>query len=201
MSWIKTIPYEEADQALRRLYDKVAGPNQNIDNVLLIHSLRPNTLKGHMTLYKSVLHSSQNTLPKWYLEAIGVYVSYLNQCDYCVAHHQEGLKRLIVGDIDFDKMLEALKSDRPEQFFTDRYLLGMNYARILTVEHHLLSKSHIDQLKAFGFSEGEILELNQVAAYFNYVNRMVVGLGVNTDGDVLGLSPNDNSDPNNWSHL
>jgi len=41
-------------------------------------------LLGHMTLYKNVLHNSNNTLPKWYLETLGVYVSSLNNCAYCV---------------------------------------------------------------------------------------------------------------------
>jgi uncharacterized protein YciW len=55
-------------------------------------------------------------------------------------------------------------------------------------------------LKAAGFSDSEILEINQVVSYFNYANRTVLGLGVNLDGDILGLSPNDNDDPANWSH-
>jgi hypothetical protein len=28
----------------------------------------------------------------------------------------------------------------------------------------------------------------------------VLGLGIDTDGDELGLSPNDSNDPDNWSH-
>ncbi len=39
-----------------------------------------------------------------------------------------------------------------------------------------------------------------MVSYFAYANRTVLGLGVNTDGDVLGLSPGDNDDPDNWSH-
>jgi hypothetical protein len=48
--------------------------------------------------------------------------------------------------------------------------------------------------------DGEILEVNQVTAYFAYANRTVLGLGVTTEGDVLGLSPNDSDDPLNWTH-
>lgn len=33
------------------------------------------------------------------------------------------------------------------------------------------------------------LEINQVVAYFAYANRTVLGLGVNTEGEILGLSP------------
>jgi hypothetical protein len=30
---------------------------------------------------------------------------------------------------------------------------------------------------------------------------MVLGLGVNTEGDILGLSPSDSDDFENWHHL
>ena len=63
-----------------------------------------------------------------------------------------------------------------------------------------IQEKDIVRLKSCGFSEGEILEINQVASYFNYVNRIIVGLGVTTDGDVLGLSPNKSDDASDWSH-
>jgi len=200
MSWIKTISYQDSDKSLKRIYDRVKGPNNNIDNVLTIHSLRPHTLIGHMTLYKSVLHNANNTLPKWYLECLGVYVSHLNSCTYCVSHHFEGLKRLMENDVKSNGLLEAIKSNSMQGFFNDHYDLGMDYARQLTLDHTNIMKTTIDALKKSGFSEGEILEINQVVSYFNYVNRSVVGLGVNADGDIIGLSPNDSDDPKDWSH-
>ena len=98
MPWINTISYEDASGKLRRLYDRVKGPDNNIDNIMMIHSLRPHTMEGHMSIYKYVLHHARNTLPKWYLETIGVWVSSLNHCDYCVEHHFAGQKRLLDDD-------------------------------------------------------------------------------------------------------
>ena len=74
------------------------------------------------------------------------------------------------------------------------------YAKKLTCDHFAIQEDDIHILRKNGFSDGEILEINQVVSYFNYVNRTVLGLGVNTDGDVLGLSPNESDDANNWSH-
>lgn len=200
MSWIKTIPYEDADKDLKRVYNKVKGPNNNIDNVLLIHSLRPHSLIGHMALYKNVLHNSNNKLPKWYLESIGIYVSYLNRCYYCVEHHFSGLKRLLNDDDKANNFLEAIKKDALEDNFDSKLYQGMLYSKKLTLELHSIKKDDITKLKTLGFSEGEILEINQVTSYFNYVNRTVIGLGVTTEGDILGLSPNNSNDPDNWSH-
>jgi uncharacterized peroxidase-related enzyme len=200
MSWIKTITYKNAEGKLKSIYNKVKGPNDSIDNVLSIHSLRPHSLVGHMSLYKNVLHNSNNTLPKWYLESIGVYVSFLNQCDYCVSHHLEGLKRLLNDDNKAFEFMEAVKNDSLEDYFDSKLFEGMKYAELLTNSLHTLTKSSIDTLKDLGFSEGEILEINQVTSYFNYANRTVLGLGVTTKGDIIGLSPNDSDDPDNWSH-
>lgn len=57
----------------------------------------------------------------------------------------------------------------------------------------------VDELKLF-FEDGEILEINQLVSYFCYANRMVLGLGINTEGDILGMSPNKSNDPNDWGH-
>ena len=200
MSWIKTISFENADRKLKSIYNKVKGPDNNIDNVLLIHSLRPHSLVGHMSLYKNVLHNSNNSLPKWYLEAIGVYVSYLNKCDYCVTHHLEGFKKLLNNPKKSDLFIEAVTEDRLETFFDEKFLLGIEYAKLLTLSLDTIQKRAIDQLKKIGFSEGEVLEINQVTSYFNYVNRTVVGLGVTTEGDIIGLSPNNSDNPDDWNH-
>jgi len=200
MSWIKTIGYEEADLRLKKIYDRVKGPDNNIDNVLSIHSLRPHSLTGHMTLYKCVLHNSNNTLPKWYLEAIGVYVSKLNNCDYCVAHHSVGLKRLLKDEEKYTNFITSLDSGNFKECLNKQYATGMEYAYLLTMNLSKIQKETIDGLIKAGFTEGEVLEINQVASYFNYVNRMVVGLGVDTVGDIIGLSPNDSNDPTDWNH-
>ena len=200
MSWIKTISFENANHKLKRIYNKVKGPNNNIDNVLLIHSLRPHSLEGHMALYKNVLHNSNNNLPKWYLEAIGVYVSHLNNSNYCVSNHFEGFKRLINDDEKAASFLKAVNDNTLESFFDEKYLLGIAYAKSLTLSINTIDKSTIDNLKDIGFSDGEILEINQVSSYFNYVNRTVVGLGVNTEGDIIGLSPNNSDNPDDWNH-
>ncbi|MGB5499718.1 MAG: peroxidase-related enzyme [Maribacter sp.] len=200
MSWIKTISYENAGAKLQRIYKRVKGPNNNIDNVLMIHSLRPHTLEGHMTLYKSVLHHSGNTLPKWYLEAIGVYVSHLNHCDYCVEHHSAGLFRLLNNEERSTLFIDTIEKDDLKSFFDAKYLAGINYAKKLTLSLSKVNEVDIKLLQQVGFTDGEILEINQVSSYFNYVNRSVLGLGVTTKGDLIGLSPKESDDPKNWNH-
>jgi uncharacterized peroxidase-related enzyme len=200
MTWIATVAYQDAKGRLKTLYDRVKGPDDNVDNIMMAHSLRPHSMEGHMHLYKYVLHHSGNQVPKWFLEALGVYVSLLNGCAYCVEHHFAGLTRLLGDKARADTMRAALQADRPQDAFDGAELAAMRYARALTREPAAMREDLVAAMRAAGMDDGRILEVNQVVSYFAYANRTVLGLGVNTDGDVLGLSPGDNDDPDNWSH-
>ncbi|MGI9365505.1 MAG: carboxymuconolactone decarboxylase family protein [Rhizobiaceae bacterium] len=201
MTWIDTISYDAARGRLRKLYDRVKGPDNNVDNIMMAHSLRPHTMEGHMALYKYVLHHSGNEQPKWFLETLGVWVSHLNNCAYCVEHHFQGLRRLLNDDARADAILSAVEQDTTNTApLNEAQKCAMDYAKILTRDPAALCKSNIDSLRRVGFSDGEILEINQVAAYFSYANRTVLGLGCSTEGDLLGLSPGNSNDPDDWKH-
>jgi len=200
MSWIKIIDYKDSKGRLKNLYDRIKGPGNRIDNVLLIHSLRPHTLEAHMMLYKNVLHNKENILPVWFLETIGIYVSILNKCSYCIYHHSAGLSRLVKDSTIANKIKAALVKNAPENYFSGKELLLLKYSKILTIDPSSLTQDFIIDLQNAGISDGEILEANQVVSYFCYVNRTVLGLGVNTTGDKLGLSPDNENNPDNWSH-
>ena len=97
-------------------------------------------------------------------------------------------------------MRESMEHGNLEQAFEGQDLAGLQYAEKLTTNPMIVAKEDIDNMRNAGLDDGQILEINQVTAYFAYANRMVLGLGINTDGDVIGLSPGDNADPDNWSH-
>ncbi|WP_048646356.1 carboxymuconolactone decarboxylase family protein [Nitratireductor soli] len=200
MTWINTIAYDDASGRLKQLYDRVKGPDDNVDNIMMAHSLRPHTMDGHMALYKYALHHSANTVPKWFLEAIGVLVSHLNRCSYCVEHHFSGMTRLLGDAGRANALRAAIEAERYADAFDAREQAALAYAGKLTRAAASVTEADIAAMRAAGFDDGQILEINQVAAYFAYANRTVLGLGVNTDGDILGLSPNNSDDPNDWSH-
>ncbi len=201
MAFIKVVSPQQASGRLEKIYQRVQAPDGQVDNVMQAHSLRPHTLAGHMAVYKAVLHHSSNLLPEWYLEAIGVLVSTLNGCTYCAGHHAAGMERLLKAEsLDSRAYISALARNQPAEPFTPREQLGLAYARKLTDTPGQIEVTDINVLRDAGFDDGEILELNQVAAYFAYANRTVSGLGVNTDNEVLGQSPATGDDKSGWSH-
>ena len=200
MSWIKVIPFEESTGKLKAIYKKIKGPNNQIDNVLSIHSLRPHTLTGHMSLYKNTLHHSNNTFPNWFLELLGTYTSYINKCDYCYNHHFAGMKRFLDDDKKADNLKIHIENDSLSDILTAKEFAFIKYTKQLTLDASKLTESDIHQLKTLDIDDGEILEVNQVVSYFNYANRTVLGLGVNTNNEVLGLSPKNKDDESAWEH-
>lgn len=201
MPWIDTVPYDQSTGKLRALYDRVKGPGDNVDNIMMMHSLRPHTMEGHMAIYKYTLHHSANTVPKWFLETLGVWVSILNRCTYCVEHHFAGLSRLL-GDPPRGLALRAAMEagDLAACPLSPREIQALRYARMLTHAPWDLTEADATALRMTGWSDGEMLEINQVCAYFSYANRTVLGLGCSTDGDILGLSPGNSDNPDDWGH-
>lgn len=201
MAWITTIDFASATGKLKELYKRVTGPDNNVDNIMMMHSLRPHTMEGHMAIYKYVLHHRDNTVPKWFLETIGTYVSYLNKCDYCFEHHFVGLKRNLKDDIRADSIRAAITSQQIANApLNVKELAALEYAGKLTTTPARMIENDIKRLRTVGYTDGEILEINQVTAYFSYANRTVLGLGCSLDGDIIGLSPNNSNDENDWNH-
>lgn len=186
-AWIKMIPEDEATGILRELYDEAMTPHGTVDNVMKVHSLRPHTMHGHVTLYRSVLHHPDIKLPLWFLEVVASYVSVKNDCTYSLTHHFMNVRRLLDDEQRCDDILKSLRAGAPDTQFQDKYLALLHYAAKLTTDVATMASSDMEPLRDSGCTDGEILEVNQVVAYFNYSNRVLNGLGVTTEGDSIGF--------------
>ncbi|MFK7992628.1 MAG: carboxymuconolactone decarboxylase family protein [Granulosicoccus sp.] len=185
-AWIRMIGDSEADDQLREILDEARTPHGTVDNVMRVHSLRPATMQGHVALYRAALHNSANTLPTWLQETLSSYVSILNDCPYSLANHWANARHLINDDERADAIEVALKTGNPGAVFSGRELALLNYTRKLTLEPQSMLEADVQALRNTGLDDGEILEANQIVAYFNYVNRLLNGLGVSTEGDIVG---------------
>lgn len=185
-AWIRMVPLAEATGVLKDMYEKVKTPHGTVDNVMRAHSLRPHTMDGHVVLYRSVLHNPHNTLPLWFLECVAVATSLANDCDYSFSHHWTNARRLLKDEARAARILAALRADRPEDAFAGKELALIRYAQKLTRAPGKMQKDDVEACRTAGADDGEILEVNQVCAYFNYSNRLLNGLGVTTEGDRIG---------------
>ena len=186
-AWINMISDEDASKELKEVLDLARTPHGTVDNVMRVHSLRPNTMKGHVTLYRAALHDDANTIPMWFQETVSSYVSILNDCTYSLENHWKNAAHLIDDAKKSDAIEKALWSKMPQDAFDGVELEMLRYAEKLTLRPNSMVQEDVLALKAVGAEDGEILELNQIVGYFNYVNRLLNGLGVTTSGDTVGF--------------
>ena len=186
-AWIKMISDDEADEELTEVLNLARTPHGTVDNVMRVHSLRPNTMRGHVILYRAALHDAANTIPMWVQETISSYVSILNDCNYSYANHWKNAAHLIGDQAKATHIEKALLSRKPDLHFSGGELAMLNYAEKLTTSPGEMTESDVSDLKFHKIDDGQILELNQIVGYFNYVNRLLNGLGVTTSGDTVGF--------------
>lgn len=173
MAYIRIIHEHEAEGELARSYKRWSNADGSVDNVLKVHALNPASLEAHCALYAQAMHKP-SPLTRAEREMIGIAVSRLNRCAYCVAHHVAGLVGLLPDD---RQHLARNLATGDEADLSPRERALVAYAERLTSEPASVRPEHIDALRAAGLTDREILDAAQAAAYFAYANRIVLGLG------------------------
>lgn len=178
MAYIDIINYEKADSPLKKIYDDIIKKRGKLAEVHMIQSLHPDTIVHHMNLYIEIMFGD-SPLTRAQREMIAVIVSAANQCRYCIIHHSNALKSIWKDEEKVNNLAKNFKKSTLEQ--QDELL--SNYAYELTVNPDSDFSNHIDKMKKAGLTDRAILDATLVIAYFNFVNRIVKGLGVELELD------------------
>jgi uncharacterized peroxidase-related enzyme len=178
MTWIRTISTGEATGELAALYNRVAGKRGAVAEVIRAHSLNLAALRGHFEFYAAIMFGA-SPLSRTVREFIAVVVSRSNGCDYCTRHHGEALLRA-----GFDSGEAASLCADPFALPLEPRLAAIrDYVAALTNTPASVSEENIHALRAVGLDDRAIHDVVTVAAYFNFVNRVVMGLGVELETD------------------
>ena len=78
-------------------------------------------------------------------------------------------------------MVVTAAVDNTTAAVTERQRAMLDYAVKLTVTPGDMCEADLAEMRRLGLSDRDILDVNQVTAYFAYVNRVADGLGVVTD--------------------
>ena len=178
MSWIDEIDVGEADGKLKEIYADLVEKRGKISNILKVHGLNPEALVGHLDLYM-VLMFGKSGLTRLEREAIAVVVSAANECEYCVSHHAEALHHYL----DDDETLDLLTKADGLEVLEPRLSNIVRHAEKLTSAPSAMTESDLGELRAVGLSDKDILDLTLIVGYFNFVNRIALGLGVDYSSD------------------
>lgn len=178
MSWIDIIEVGEADGRLQEMYAELVKQRGKVSNILKVHSLNPEAMGNHLDLYMTLMFGKSG-LSRLEREAIGVVVSAANDCTYCVNHHAEALRRYL----DDDETLDLLMSADGLETLEPRLSNIVRHADKLTSAPSAMTESDLGELRAVGLSDKDILDLTLIVAYFNFVNRIALGLGVESSAE------------------
>ena len=178
LSWIEIIDIEGATGTLKEVYENIERKRGKVGNILKIHSLYPESMQAHLDLYVTIMFGkSVRFLSREERELIALTVSITNFCKYCIQHHAEALNYYWK---DRDKLKNYIK-DVNSLDCSKRLRSILNYSIKLTKTPHLMNKEDIQILQTIGLTDKEILNVNLITCYFNFVNRIASGLGVEFD--------------------
>jgi uncharacterized peroxidase-related enzyme len=185
MTRIKVITHEESTGRLKEIYDQIIASRGKLADVHTIQSLRPESIVNHMDLYMEIMFT-KSELSRAEREMMAVVVSEANQCEYCQLHHAQALKHYWKDD----EKVNQLRIDFEEVELSTRERTLCSFANLLTVAPEVYKdEKYLNSLKLIGLSDSAILDASLVVSYFNFVNRMVLSLGLTTsDEEMLGYN-------------
>lgn len=181
MPYIEVIEPNEATETLKEIYAHLQKSRGKIAKVHKIQSLNPESITAHMDLYMQVMFG-KSPLKRPQREMLAVVVSATNNCDYCQLHHAEALNHYWKDE----EKVDLLRKNYSKVELSEIDLQLCKLAEKLTkAPFDLNEEKDIQPLKYLGLSDRAVLDATLVISYFNFVNRMVLGLGVETDEEEI----------------
>ncbi len=182
MAFIETIEPEDATGSLKEIYDDLLSSRGKIAEVHKIQSLHPETIVNHMELYMTIMYG-KSPLKRVRREMMAVVVSKANNCEYCQTHHADAVNHYWKDD----EKIAILRSDYTKLELSEQDRVLCDYAWELSKNPGQNTEAtYINPLKENEFTDREILDATLVVAYFNFVNRIVLSLGVYLEKDISG---------------
>jgi uncharacterized peroxidase-related enzyme len=166
------VPEEESlPEDVRALFARSREKPGFVPNVYRAASLRPAQLRGFVALYESIMEADSG-LTKAEREMIAVAVSSANHCVYCVVSHG-AILRVRAKDAALADTIAVNYRAAP---LTPRQRAMLDFAVRLTDAPHDCAQADVDALRAHGFSDEDVMDIIQTAAFFNYSNRVASAL-------------------------
>jgi uncharacterized peroxidase-related enzyme len=176
MTWIKTADPETAKGRTKEVYESILAKRGHIANVFIAEGMDPDVLSHQVDLYLELMMGS-GPLSREEREMIAVVVSAANKSPYGTIHHSEALEHV---DEDPDALKKVLK-EFASKSAPARIKALLAYAAKLTLDPRGVTEEDIKDLRDAGLTDQEILRTNLVASYFNFMNRVSLGLGVQVE--------------------
>ena len=178
MAWIETISPDGAEGELAELYRRIGGARGGVADIHQVQSLNPKAMQAHLEIYKAVVFR-RSSLSRQDRERIAVVVSHTNRCPYCIGHHAAALRNL--GEPP--ETVAALSEGRLPDSLGEQTAALLDWVRRMTLAPADASEADVKHLRELGYDDRALLDATLTCGYFNFVNRLVLMLGVHLESD------------------
>jgi len=173
-AWVKVPDESELPQEVRALFEKFREKTGFVPNVARNFALTPEHFLRWFRYYDFLMRNEeQSHLSRREREMIAVVVSAANACEYCLASHSAYLRE-ITGD---PVLPDVLAANYRRARLTAREQALLEFAYQITVDSATMSPADVQRLRSLGYSDEAIFEAAQVAAMFNFTNRLANAMG------------------------
>jgi uncharacterized peroxidase-related enzyme len=176
MAWIMTVPWSEASGTLKDAYDWQAKRLGEPTEYTQLGSLYPDLVLQRLQLYK-VVEACPSKLTPVERQMAALVTSLLNDTPHCSSGLQLKLESLGASRQFLDGVARDPRAARSGDPRLDAI---MDYAVKLTLTPGSVTEQDIAGLRAQGLEDLEIVDLNNMVAYYCYTNRVANGLGLKT---------------------
>jgi uncharacterized peroxidase-related enzyme len=178
------VPEEQAlPEDIQALYAQMREKPGFVPNVYRAYSLRPQQLRGFLALYDSIM-TEESGLSKAEREMIAVAVSAQNHCFYCLTSHGAVLRIRSKDEV----LADTIAANYRAAALAPRQRAMLDLAVKITRAPDTIGDEDIDGLRAHGFSDEDIMDIIQTAAFFNYSNRVANALDMRPNGEYHGMA-------------
>ncbi len=173
IAWL-TIPNRESlDEELRKLFAKAEEKLGFVPNVFVVFTARPEHFRRWFAYFKELMQGESALTPAQ-REMIAVVVSAENQCLYCLVSHGADL-RVALGD---EFLGDRITLDYRRAGLDERTTAMLDYAVKITRRPVECSHSDVEHLRSLGFTDKAIFDIAEIAAMFNFTNRLASATGM-----------------------
>jgi uncharacterized peroxidase-related enzyme len=172
MPFVNEVEEAQADPNLREMYSKIEQSLGFLPHYFKTLGAKPEVIQAQLAMNDAIMQDGALTLVV--KEQIGLVVSGINSSSYCIMFHMELLRKFGV-----DKALaRKLSADYENAAVEPKVKALFKFAAKLTRQQDDVEESDTDELKKAGWSDDAVRETVLTVAYFNYINRVSLGLGL-----------------------
>ncbi|HVC30920.1 MAG TPA: peroxidase-related enzyme [Steroidobacteraceae bacterium] len=173
ISWFPVLDSSEQDPDVRALCERALARGGLVPNVFRVYAWRPQRFLKWFAHFRDVLRGTPG-LSEAERELIGAVVSYENHCVYCLTAHGASARALIGDPVLVDRAVVDYK----RAGLDERTQAMLEYALKITRNSVECSVADIERLRRVGFADADIWDIAEVAAMFNFTNRIANATGM-----------------------